>query len=565
VSEPSPAVAATAPRPRRVAIGGIAIGGPATLIAAGTMALSGGLLLHWLGRLTFWRDEWDFLLHRRGWTLDTFLQPFSEQLLAIPILIYRLLIGAFGMDSPLPFQIVAVVLFLASVAVLFIYVRRRVGEWLALAAILPILFLGPSWDDLLFPFQMALFLCVAAGIGALLALERRDRPGDVAATALLLGALFSFALGIAFVAAATAEIAFGRDRWRRAYVVAMPTVLWLIWYAGWGHEARTFISISNFANSPTYMLDGLAASLATWLGLGTGTYDPSPLDWGRPLLVVALGLAAWRLFVLRRPSARLAGTAVVLLGFWFLTALNSNPLAPATAGRYQYLGIVLMAMVAAELASGLRVRRFATVAIVLVGVTAAIVNGEHLRQAARGLADIAQQERGGLAALELARGRVAADFELTEQNSGVDYLALLDAGSYFSAIDAYGSPAYTAAELTSAPESARGAADMVSAAALGVRLHPGGTPQPRTCARLRPGVAPAVVGVPTEGMVLRASLPETRVSLRRYATGSFPVALGALPVRKTVLIRIPPDRSSRPWSAQLTGGGPVAACRAQLP
>ena len=143
----------------------------------------------------------------------------------------------------MPFQVVAVLLFLASVGMLFIYVRRRVGEWLALAAILPILFLGPSWDDLLFPFQMALFGCIACGIAALLMLERHDRIGDLAAMALLLTALFFFDLGIPFVAAATVELAFGRDRWRRAYVVAVPTAIWLIWYAGWGHNADTFISL----------------------------------------------------------------------------------------------------------------------------------------------------------------------------------------------------------------------------------------------------------------------------------------------------------------------------------
>jgi hypothetical protein len=312
------------------------------------------------------------------------------------------------------------------------------------------------------------------------------------------------------------------------------------------------------------MLDGLSASLATWVGLGTLVYDPSPLDWGRPLLVVLLALVVWRLYVLRRLWPRLIATSVVLLGFWFLTALNTNPLAPATAGRYQYLGIVLMALVLAELAAGLRVRRYATIALVLVGATAAIVNGSRLRDAANGLANIAQQERGGLAALELARGRVPSDFKLTEQNSGVDYLELLDAGSYFSAIDAYGSPAYTPTELASAPESARGAADKVSAAALGVRLQPGGTPQPRTCASLRPGVAPAVVGVPPEGMVLRAASAGARVSLRRYASGSFPVALGPLPAGGTVLLRIPQDGSPRPWYAQLSGAGRVAACRAQL-
>jgi hypothetical protein len=560
VSEAQSAAAAPAERPRRIAIGGTAIGGPATLLAAGAMVLSGGLLIHWLGRLTFWRDEWDFLLHRRGWSLDTFLEPFVEQLLAIPILIYRVLVGAFGMDSPLPFQIVAVLLFLASIAMLFIYLRRRVGEWLALAAILPILFLGPSWDDLLFPFQMALFACIACGIGALLALERRERLGDLAAMALLLLALFSFALGIAFVAAATAEIAFGRDRWRRAFVVAVPTAIWLVWYAGWGHEAQTFISLSNFANSPNYMLDGLATSLATWVGLGTGVYDPSPLDWGRPLLVLLLALVAWRLYVLRRPSPRLVATAVLLLGFWFLTALNTNPFAPATAGRYQYLGIVLLALVLAELAAGLRVRRYATVALVLVGVAAAMVNGVRLRDAANGLANIAQQQRGGLAALELARGRVSPDFELTEQNSGVDYLRLLDAGPYFSAIDEYGSPAYTPTELSSAPESARSAADRVSVAALGVGLQPDGQVQRGTCVELQPG---AIVDVPPEGMVLRARSPGSAVSLRRYASESFPVSLGPLPVGTAGLIRIPADRSARPWSAQLNGGGRATACRAQ--
>ena len=271
----------------------------------------------------------------------------------------------------MPFQVVAVLLFLASVGMLFIYVRRRVGEWLALAAILPILFLGPSWDDLLFPFQMALFGCIACGIAALLMLERHDRTGDLAAMALLLTALFFFDLGIPFVAAATVELAFGRDRWRRAYVVAVPTAFWLIWYAGWGHNADTFISLTNFAKSPIYMLDGLGTSLATWVGLGTDAYDSSPLDWGRPLLVLALVLVAWRLYVLRRFSPRLLGTAILLLGFWFLTALNTNPLAPATAGSYQYLGIVLMALVASELAAGLRVRRYAVVLIVLAGVAAA--------------------------------------------------------------------------------------------------------------------------------------------------------------------------------------------------
>src|SRR5919197_1298003 len=140
------------------------------VLAGGAMLLSGAVLLHYLSRLTFWRDEWGLLLHRRGWSVDTFLDPVVEHLVAIPILIYKVLLDVAGMDSPAPYQLVAVITFLASVALLFVYVRARLGAWLALAAILPILFLGPAWDDLLFPYQMTWFGSVACGIGALLCL-----------------------------------------------------------------------------------------------------------------------------------------------------------------------------------------------------------------------------------------------------------------------------------------------------------------------------------------------------------------------------------------------------------
>ena len=289
------------------------------------------------------------------------LDPWVEELFAIPTLIYKALLGTFGMDSPAPFQLAAVVLFLASMVVLFVYVRRRAGPWIGLAAILPILFLGPAWDDLLFPFQMALFGSIACGVGAFLALERRDRADDIAATVLLIGSLFFFDLGIAFVAALTLEIALRADRLRRAYVVVIPTAAWLVWYAGWGHTAQTNISLDDFTRLPNYVFDGLASSLSSGLGLNLtiGGLQTSPLDWGRPLLVLAVGLGAWRVYRLGRPSPRLPPTLAVLLGFWSLTALNASPLAPPTAGRYQYIGIVLLMLVAAELVRGLALGRWA--------------------------------------------------------------------------------------------------------------------------------------------------------------------------------------------------------------
>ena len=45
---------------------------PATLVFAGVALLSAAALLYWLSDLTFWRDEWDFLLHRRDFNVETY-------------------------------------------------------------------------------------------------------------------------------------------------------------------------------------------------------------------------------------------------------------------------------------------------------------------------------------------------------------------------------------------------------------------------------------------------------------------------------------------------------------
>jgi len=536
------------------------------VLAGGAMLLSGFVLLHFLSRITFWHDEWNLLLHRRGWSVGTFLDPVVEHLVAIPILIYKLLLELAGMNSPAPFQVVAVLSFLASIALLFVYVRARLGAWIALAAILPILFMGPSWDDLLFPYQMTWFGSVACGLGALLCLERERRNWDVAATLLLVGGLLFSDAGIPFVAGAVVEVALSPRRRERAFVPVIPTVIWAIWYLGWGHTAHTFISFDNLANAPSYVLDGLSSSLSVYLGLSQpfAATDSTALAWGRPLLLLVAALAVWRVLQLPRPSNRLLVVLAVLVGYWSLTALNASPLGPPTAGRYQYLGVVGLALVASELWRGARIGPWLVAGFVALSVMAALSNFTRLRDAAHGLAGIAQQTRGGLAALELARDRVDPGLELTQQNSDVDYLGLMDAGSYLSAVDAFGTPAYSPAELPNAPEPGRVAADKVSGAALGIRLAGTSTDGGLRCLPADAGTAPTA-SVPATGLVLRARGAGVTASLRRYAKDSFPLSFGELPPGQPELLRIPPDRSSVPWTLQLTGTGRAAVCPAETP
>ena len=149
------------------------------------LAGSGALLIAWQSHLTFLIDDWDLLLLRRGFNADVLLDPHARHLIVGPALEYKAIQATLGMDSHLPYGAVATGSFLASVALLYVYVRRRVGDWVALAAVLPILVMGSAYEDLLSAFQIGYFASMAFGIGALLVIERDDGRGDAFACALL--------------------------------------------------------------------------------------------------------------------------------------------------------------------------------------------------------------------------------------------------------------------------------------------------------------------------------------------------------------------------------------------
>lgn len=551
--------------------------GAGTLAFAIAVLASAVALLHWLSRLTFWRDEWAFLLDRRDWDLDTFFGPFLEQLLAIPILIYKLGLELFGMESGAPFQVVSTLVFLTSIVLAFLYARRRVGAWLALALVLPILFFGPSWDDLLFPFQVSFFGSVACGVGAFLALDRGDRRGDVLAACLLTISLFFSDVGIPFVVGVFVEIALDSRRFRRAFVFVVPTALWGLWYLIWGHEATTFVSLHNAATLIGYVPDGFASSLSSWLGIATPRDEMAitPLDWGRPLLVIAAALVVWRLVWIASVPPRFLAVLAVPTVFWTLTGLNATFFGQATSGRYQYIGVVGLVLIASELLRGVRLGRPALAAVLLVSLAATASNGLLLRNTAHGLANFAEQQRGGLAALELGADEMDPGFVLTEENSGVDYLGIVDVASYLSAVGEYGSPAYDAAELPGAPEIARGAADRVFVAGYELALERTPATGPDDCAQLKGGPAPApsplapavaapAAAVPGGGALLRARGGDVEIGLRRYGTLSS-VRVGRLASGDAGLLEIPPDSSTEPWELEAVGRGSVLICERSTP
>ena len=152
------------------------------------------------------------------------------------------------MEKLFPYALVSTTVFLASVVVLFVYLRRRAGGWLALAGVLTVLFMGTAREVLVWPFEVSFTASMATGIAALLALEGEDRRGDAIACGLLVLGLAFSELALFFAVGAAVSMVVARRPWSRAYVVVVPVLL----YAGWLPAGATRPrAISRFTTSST--------------------------------------------------------------------------------------------------------------------------------------------------------------------------------------------------------------------------------------------------------------------------------------------------------------------------
>ena len=193
------------------------------------MAGSAILILSQTSGFTFIADEWDLVLLRPGWSPDTLLDPFHEHIIIAPALIFKVLQAMFGIGSPRPMQIASTATFVATGLLLFVWLRLRVGDWGALIGAAIVLFLGAAFEDLLWAFQIGYFGSLACGIGALIALDREDRKGDIAAAILLVASISFSSLGIPFALGAVTEWLMNpRERGRRWFVPAAPIVFYAL-------------------------------------------------------------------------------------------------------------------------------------------------------------------------------------------------------------------------------------------------------------------------------------------------------------------------------------------------
>jgi hypothetical protein len=537
------------------------IGATPLLLAA--MALAAAYIVTLGSKLSFLLDDWGYIVLRRGTEFENWVRPDNEHFVAGPMTVWKLLIATFGIDSMLPFKLVSTALFLLGVWFLYLWVRRRVGEWVALIGMVALLFCGAAFDDLLWFASITFLGSLLGGLAMLVALDRQDRTGDrLACLGLTFSLLFS-SLWVAFAAGAALDV-FLRRRERpwlgRVFIVAIPALIYVAWWIGWGHEAESALSLHNVVRSPIWVFDSIAAALAALLGLAIpaeGITQPNGLDWGRPLAAVLLPLALWRLWKMPRVPRSLWVVIAIALVYWFLGGFDVKPGRDASASRYQYPGGAFVLMITAGLLDGVRFQRRLLIPALVVLAAAVVPNSVFFHEAYESYRRTSQIERADLAALEITRPRVDPAFRIEEEDADTGYVPL-EAGPYFEARDADGLPAYTEAELAEAPEHARVPGDKVMAAALGVKLAPGRIGKSCHPAPIDGGAL--VLPLDRGGAALIAAKP-LQLALGRFSE-SFPVALAELRPGTWATLRIPPDLSPQPWKLRVRGEGQLTICRA---
>lgn len=512
-----------------------------TVLAVG-MAVTAVGFWH-LGRgMTFFYDEWDVILRRR-FDGGSLLRPHNNHLIAVPVAIYRLVIGAFGLEHYGVVRALLIGLHLLCAGLLYRYAAVRVGRFLALLAAGFLLASGRAWEDLLWGFEITVMLCVAAALGVLCCLDRRDRPGDLGACLLLSGSLASFGFGVPLAIGVGVELA-ARHAWRRLWVVGVPTAFFGLWYLTHPSDRLPVAGVGKIAG---FISDAAATAVAAL----TGRFSTWPVFAFGLLAVLVVGLG--RRFT-DRP--RLLLVATTLAAYWGLTAYSRASLVPthATSSRYLYPAAAFVLVGLADTLRGVRVNLLAASAGAALLAVAVAGNVGALRDGATGLRYESALLRASLGALELVPN---IDPEFTPNPRQPQVWA----GQYLQAAERHGSAGSTLSELREAGPEAQAFADDTLVRALAPRLDAfTGSSRGGDCVGVsgpdHVAEAPASPG----RVVVRAGASPAQVHLRRFSSAFAPQPIGALEPNTARLISIPGDRAPDVWHVRAAGPG-ASLCR----
>ncbi|HMT05374.1 MAG: hypothetical protein KDB48_02055 [Solirubrobacterales bacterium] len=531
------------------------------------MLICAVLLLSLTAPISFLSDEWQFIYFRQGFDPGTLLAPYYEHLVLIPNLLYSSSASVFGLDSDRPMQVLATLGFLGLNALLFVYLRRRTGAWAAVIGTSLILFLGAAFEDLLFAFQVNYYGSLGCGLAALIALDRDDRKGDIAAALLLVAGIGFSSMVFPFIAAVVVEWMLNpRDRRRRIFVPGAAILIWILWWLGWGHDADSQAGLSGVTELPGYLWKAIPAVFTSMAGLATGdgtSPDQPHLIWGRLFFLIALGAAGWRIHKLRRVPRDVWITLAAAAAFFVLSGLNTSNFRLPTSSRYQLPGALFILLIAGNLLRGVKIPRNALIVSALL-TALAVFGGVKLmeEQASERWHPASQASRIALGALDIAGPAVQPGYQIDFRvNAEEDQLIPIEL--YRESSARHGSPGMDINEIAGSEAADRAQADSVLIDATGIHLDGLVGPVAGRCRPIRgtEGIfGPLELG-PGMHLILNRGRSELAVTLSRFSDPpGLPV--GSILPESRVGLDLPRDNSTRPWNAYFSGAGPVSVCPA---
>ncbi len=514
------------------------------------LALASALWLFHEGRgLTFFHDDWSVVFFGQG-SFHFVLQPHNGHIEVVAATIFKVLFHTAGLSHYSAYRAVEIVLHLAACSLVYVYARQRVGAVAALAPVTVLLFLGAGAEDLLWASSMGFIGALATGLAGLMLLARRSLAARTGTCALLVLSTGFSELGLSFVLAAIVLIVAKRSYREDLWIPLVPAALFVFWYLTYNHDRAT-MTFSNFTQTPAYVGNAIIGSVGVVVGPGGA--------WSS-VAAVALGFfVVRRLLQTERDNALLWALVLGAGAFWVPVALTRANVASPGSSRYAYVGAFLVVLIALELVAGSRPKppaigflAFATVAIVIANLPFFFQFRDFLRTNS-------SYARAELGAVEIARNSVSPQFSYLDKSH---YLRF-NAGTYLRAVDRYGSPAYSPAQIADLPEPLRLAADEVLVKALPV--HAAVVQAARSAAKsCRPVNArpsrPHVVDLPSGGLIVRAGSNTVTVRARRFSqTGG--VDLATLHPGEQVAVTAPRDLSSAPWRIVTASKSSFSVCQ----
>ena len=340
-------------------------------------------LLYFTRRYDFFYDEWDYVLGAPTWTLKSYFMPHNEHWSTLLMLWYKVALSVFGARNYHVFMAALLVVDAAVACLLFVLIRQRSGDVLAIAAAILMLGLGRGSEDILAAFQIGFTGAVAFGLTATLLVQGQNLPvwRLVLASAALLCALMTQGTGLFWWVLVGVDLLFSPARRHYLWILVGPLLAYLVWFAAIGHTTigshRSSFSAEALLQLASYVPTGIGAAFAGVFGL---SYRWNELAFAAA--AAAVGIVwfkrGWKI------DSLVLGASAGLVAQFVLTGLVRAQLGDSEAAspRYVWVAAVFVLLILADAARGLPWNRFTQVSLVLIVVVALVLNGRFLHQQA---------------------------------------------------------------------------------------------------------------------------------------------------------------------------------------